>query len=103
MSSKNRQRGKRNQKAIAGLLDGLNIGTLGGTDVLVDMKYCIECKSMNQYPKWFSKMWNQSVSNTKKGGISIIQLHITSAEHIKEDLIVMPLWHFKALIEGGDR
>jgi hypothetical protein len=44
MSSTNRQRGKAHQKKVAEMLNGIDIGILGGEDVLTD-DFSIECKS----------------------------------------------------------
>ncbi len=99
-SNKNRARGKRNEKAVAKLLGGERLGILGKEDVRILGKYYVECKSRDEYPKWFSNMWNQTVKNALPNGIPILQLHITGSQHT-QDLIVMTVLEFQKLI-GGD-
>lgn len=63
MSSTNRQRGKAHQKKVAEMLNGIDIGILGGEDVLTD-DFSIECKSVMKFvgEKWYA----QCVKNNKR-------------------------------------
>ncbi len=111
LQRRNRQRGKANQKVLASILDGDNLGTLGGVDVRVE-EYYIEAKSFKEdkIPKWFKDIWEQAVFHTKRGGVPVVQIHKYKDRH-DEDWIVLPLWKFKELIgeeygkeikDGGD-
>jgi hypothetical protein len=90
----NRRRGKDHQKAVAELLSGLNIGTLGGADVLTS-KFSIECKSRG---KFVARGWiDQASKNALKGTIPIVVVHETNRRY-ENDLVVLRIKDFLSLI-----
>lgn len=96
MSTKtNRQRGKRHQKKIAEKLNGLNLGTLGATDVLTE-DFAIECKSRQ---KFVGEVWYEQAEKYAKGKIPIVIIHI-KGKNYDNDYVLIKLKHFKPLIEG---
>jgi hypothetical protein len=94
---RNRNRGKASQKAVAEILEGLNIGTLGGEDVLT-AEYSIEVKSTKRcvVDKWYQ----QAVENNKRKVTPMVVLHITGKHHIN-DYVILKITDFLKL-KGED-
>lgn len=59
----NRKRGKRTEKKISEILEGLRIGILGGADILTDI-FAVEVKSRKRLA--FSGWWTQAQKNAQK-------------------------------------
>lgn len=92
--NRNRQRGKSHQKKTATALNGLNIGTLGGVDVITD-KYAVECKSV---AKFVGKKWYEQAVKNSIGKEPIVSIHITGTSYEK-DFILMSIETFKKMHE----
>lgn len=98
-TKRNRQRGKAHQAAVAELLDGLNLGTLGKVDVL-RRDYAIECKSRK---KFVGTGWmKQAEKHAKKfGNTPIVVVHRTNTRYTS-DLVILRMKDFLALLEKTD-
>jgi len=92
--SKNRQKGKRTERAIAKRLGGKRVGILGREDVSHPV-FSIECKSVSRFvgEKWFL----QAVRNCEKGKIPAVIVHITGQHH-KNDYVILKLKDFEDLL-----
>lgn len=92
----NRVRGKRHQKKTAEMLNGLNIGTLGGADVLAG-NFVVECKSRVKFvgEGWFK----QAEKHCKKGQIPVVVIHIKGT-HYDNDFVMVKMKDFRKLIGG---
>lgn len=96
MSSTNRQRGKAHQKKVAEMLSGIDIGILGGEDVLTD-DFSIECKSVMKFvgEKWYA----QCVKNNKRKKIPIVVVHIKNKSY-DNDYVLININDFKKIISN---
>jgi hypothetical protein len=96
MSSTNRQRGKAHQKKVAEMLNGIDIGILGGEDVLTD-DFSIECKSVMKFvgEKWYA----QCVKNNKRKKIPIVVVHIKNKSY-DNDYVLININDFKKIISN---
>ena len=97
MSTRNRNRGKRHERAVVKLLGGMRTGVLGGEDIY-HSKFSIECKSRQKIPKWFAKMWEQTLRNCKDK-IPILVLHELHKQQL-DDLVVISMRDFLKLLES---
>jgi hypothetical protein len=91
----NRQRGKAHQKKTADALNGIDIGILGGVDV-IDKEFSVECKSRQ---KFVGRGWmDQCVKNNKKAfdKTPLIVVHEKGKQY-KNDLVLMRIADFKRL------
>jgi len=93
----NRQRGKAHQKKTAEALGGLDIGILGGVDV-INNTFSIECKSRK---KFVAKGWmDQCIKNNKKfNKIPLLVVH-EKGKRYDNDLVIMRISDFKELFGG---
>jgi len=93
---RNRQRGKEHQKRIAELFKGLNLGTLGGVDVLAD-KFAIECKSRvkSVIESWFA----QAEKYTPKDKLPLLVVHIKGKRY-ENDYAVLRIKDLLSILEG---
>lgn len=91
---KNRDRGKRAEKAVAEALGGKRIGALGGEDVQHE-KFSIEVKSRKQHGVF--KWYKQCVDNNKDGKIPVLVIHEHGKRH-ENDLVCVTMKDFKELI-----
>lgn len=97
MSKKNRDRGKRAERAVAELLGGKRVGIMGGEDVQHD-EFSIEVKSRKSHAVfgWFK----QCVNNNKDKKIPVLVLHEHNKRH-ENDLICMTIKDFKEIYENS--
>lgn len=95
----NRARGKAHQKATAEIFNALNLGTLGGVDVLHE-RYAIECKSriasvvfgwMDQAKKYARKY--------KK--VPMVILHKKHSP-FANDMVIVPVKEFVELLSRAE-
>ncbi len=95
-AERNRARGKQHQRKVAEKLKGLNLGTLGGVDVLTD-KFAVECKSRQKFVaiNWFE----QAVKNAN-GKTPIVVIHIVGKRY-DNDFVMIRMKDFLTLIEKG--
>ena len=93
MSQKNRNRGKRHERAIAKRLSGTRTGVLGGEDILHN-SYSCECKSRQKIPKWFASMWEQTMKNCGENKIPLLIIHALHSKH-DDDFVVIRLKDFE--------
>ena len=92
----NRQRGKRSQVAVAEIFEGLNIGTLGGTDVITS-EFSIEVKDR---AKFVAEGWMQQAEyNCMKNTIPLFVVHLRGTRHTN-DLVTMRMKDFLSLLEN---
>lgn len=98
MSRLNRQRGKRNERATAKLLDGRRVGTMCGEDVFT-ARFSIECKSREKLPAFIVKSYEQAIKNNKERDkkVTLLQLHQTGSRHLN-DFIVISMKDFLSLL-----
>ena len=92
--NKNRQRGKRTEKAIAKRLGGRRVGVLGKSDVEHKL-FSFECKSRLKFvgEKWFM----QAVRNCEQDKIPAVIVHITGQHH-SNDYVIFKLRDFEDLL-----
>mgnify|MGYP001054814804 CR=1 FL=1 len=95
MSSVNRRRGKDHQRKIAKIMKGMNVGTLGGIDVLSD-KFAIECKSRVKFVglKWYEQAEKNNVYNK----VTVVVVHLKGKKYL-DDLVLIKLKDFLKLIK----
>jgi len=98
--AKNRRRGKANQKAVAKMFEGKDVGVLGESDIITE-KFCIEAKSRKKFvgEGWY---W-QAEEYTKKdplakGKIPIVVVHITGRRH-ENDFVIIKAKDFLELLK----
>ena len=93
-ANKNRQRGKRIERAIAKRVGGKRIGILGKSDVEHPL-FSFEIKSRMRFvgDKWFL----QAVRNCEKDKIPAVIVHITRQHH-KNDYVILKLKDFEDLL-----
>lgn len=92
MSQKNRNRGKRAERATAKLLNGRRLGVLGKHDVESE-KYGVEVKSREKIPKWFTKFWDQTEANCPEDKIPLLVIHKLNQRH-DDDWVVLKMKDF---------
>lgn len=87
IARKNRQRGKRNEHALARLMGMERVGIFGGEDGRNEM-FSAEWKSRK---KFIGKGWmEQAVVNCPKGKIPLVVLHVTNQRRA-DDLVMVRL------------
>lgn len=91
---RNRQRGKQHQKRIATNFNGLNLGTLGGVDVLTE-KFAIECKSRQ---KFVAEGWFEQAKAYAQGKTPLVIVHIKGKQYDK-DFVILSLKDFTELVK----
>jgi hypothetical protein len=97
IQSNNRQRGKAHQKRIAEELSGMNVGTLGGEDVVVfDPPMSVECKSRKKFigESWFA----QCTLNNKRKVTPVVTVHIVG-KGVDNDIVMLRMKDFKELLK----
>jgi len=97
--STNKSRGKAHEKKMAEMLNGINIGTLGGEDVAHD-KLSVECKSRLKFigTGWYE----QAVKNNKRGKIPVVIVHIKNKSY-DNDLVMLNINDFKRLLNEANK
>lgn len=90
---KNRNRGKRNEKALAKILKASRVGVFGGED-LTDGKYSFEAKSRKQF---IGSSWMDQCEKNCKGKIPVVIVHVTGQKH-EDDFVIMKLKYWKELL-----
>lgn len=85
--AKNRDRGKRTEKAIAKRLNGTRRGVLGGHDVTAG-PWAVEVKSRLRFAG--TSFMDQAVRNTPDGKTPLVVVHIAGGRH-DDDLVMMRL------------
>ena len=96
---KNRDRGKRHERAIAKLFDGRRIGILGKHDVEDgEGRFSIECKSKEEFPKWFRRMIAQTLTNCQEGTVPLLVLHKLKTKY-KDDWVVIRMEDFLEILK----
>jgi len=95
-TNKNRQRGKRTERAIAKRLGGKRVGILGKSDVEHEL-FSFEVKSRLKFvgEKWFI----QAVRNCEEGKIPAVIVHVTGQHH-KNDYVIIKLKDFEDFLGG---
>lgn len=96
-AKKNRARGKAHQKKVAEKVNGLNLGTLGGTDVLSDL-FLIEAKSRE---KFVGTGWYEQAEKHKKqfpSKMPLVVIHINKKSY-DSDMVMLKLTDFLGLIQ----
>jgi len=83
--AKNRQRGKRTEKAIAKLTGGKRLGLFGGEDVSAG-PFSIECKDRLKFSG--SHFMAQAINNCPAGKIPLVVVHVTGSRH-NDDLVML--------------
>lgn len=92
-ASKNKQRGRAFQAKLAEMSGGMNIGTLGGEDVMHD-EFSYEAKTYHPKAKsnkgrdWVGEKWMTEMDH---GNLTLKRL--IYIEHESEDTVVMLRWH----------
>jgi len=90
----NRQRGKRNEKALAKMLGGERVGIFGGEDIVIkDKKFSIEAKSRKSF---VAEKWMVQAETNCKGKLPLVIVHIKGKNHNK-DLVLLRLEEFQEL------
>ncbi len=90
----NRQRGKRNERAVAELFDDKATGALSGEDVPHEL-FSIECKSRKAFTA--TGWMDQAVKNCPEGKVPIVVVHVNNQRH-DNDLVLMRMKDFKQVI-----
>jgi len=102
MSKKNRDRGKRHERAIAKLIGGRRVGILGKHDVEDHKgKFSVECKSREVLPKWFQKMWEQAERNCPEMLVPLLVIHKLNQRY-EDDWVIMKMKDFLELRDEGN-
>jgi hypothetical protein len=91
----NRNRGKRNEKKIAKLLNGERVGLFGGQDIKTEL-LSIEAKSRVSFVgrKWME----QCIRNCPEGKVPVVVIHTHNSKH-SDDLVIINIEEFKKLLE----
>jgi len=89
IQKRNRDRGKRHERAIAKLLRGRRLGVLGSHDV-EDGKglFSVECKSMEKYPKWFEKKIKQTIRNCASDKKPLLVIHKLKQKYLDDWVVI---------------
>ncbi len=91
---KNRNRGKANEKALAKILKGKRVGTMGGEDIYKD-NFSFEAKSRD---KFVAEKWMKQCEENCEGRIPIVVVHLTGQKH-DNDLVIIRLKYAKDFIK----
>jgi len=94
-AKRNRARGKEHQKAVANLVKGLNLGTLGGVDVLTK-DFSIECKSRVKFVG-YGWMDQAERHNKKYSKVPLVVIH-QKGKRYTSDLVLLRITDFLELI-----
>jgi len=91
--SRNRDRGKDAERAVAKMLGGKRIGLMGGEDVF-HPTYSIEVKSTKSFVgrKWML----QCIKNNKDNKIPMVVVHQANTRH-EDDLVMIRMKDFKRI------
>ena len=81
----NRDRGKRAERAVAGLLHGKRVGTMGGEDVY-HQDFSVEVKSRVSFVG--EKFMQQAEKNCKDKRTPLAVVHIQGKEHGKDIVMI---------------
>lgn len=92
IGSRNRNRGKRQQRYTAKRLGGKNVGSLGGEDV-ESTNFSIECKS--RVKSVAHAFMDQAVRNCPKDKMPLVIIHKHNDSH-NNDLVCMRLIDWEA-------
>ena len=95
LASKNRERGKRNEAALAKILNGKRIGLLGMEDI-EHHRFSFEVKSYQRYAG--GRVMEQAERNAPEDKIPIAIVHEKNKRH-NGDLVLMRLNTFLELTE----
>ena len=91
--SRNRERGKDAERAVAKTLGGTRIGTMGKEDVMLP-DLSVEVKSRK---KFVAKGWmDQALKNCPDGKTPIVVVHISNTPY-KNDMVLMRVEDFTRL------
>jgi len=82
---RNKRRGKAYQTTLAELVQGMNIGTLGGEDVH-HTKYSFEAKTRKKFTG--ENMMQQAEANCPGDKTPVVVVHVVGKRHPK-DLVIM--------------
>lgn len=83
--SRNRQRGKDIEKAVAKRFNGQRIGLFGGEDIM-HTKFSIEVKSRK---KFIGRKWmKQCIDNAPHDKVPIVVVHESHKPHYKDMVII---------------
>ena len=98
--SKEKQKGYRNEKAVAEYFGGERRGTLGAEDVN-HPTMSIETKHYghNLLPKFILKVYEQAERNSPAGKIPVAILHQVNDSH-KDDFCIIKAKHLKELLDA---
>lgn len=96
LQRRNRQRGKASQKAVAKMIGGLDIGTLGGEDVLHE-RFSIEVKSLTKFVG--HRFMAQCEANNKRKKIPLVFIHLKGTQHEASDLVLVKYKDFKEVFK----
>lgn len=96
MARRNRQRGKRNEKALAKLMNAERVGIFGKEDGRDEM-FSMEWKSRKTFvgQKWME----QAVTNCPEGKIPLVTVHVTGQRRMN-DLVMVRLCDWIDLHSG---
>jgi hypothetical protein len=96
----NRRRGKASQAKIAKIINGINIGTLGGEDILHE-KFSIEVKSVSKCVIY--KWMEQCEKNNKRKKIPCVIVHLKNTKHESSDLVIFKLKDVINIFKGESK
>jgi len=88
-ANQNRNRGKRNEAALAKLLRGKRMGILGKDDLDLGM-FSAEVKIMAEFPKRIANDMAQAERNAPDGKIPILIWHVGNQRR-EHDLVILRL------------
>jgi len=89
LQKRNRDRGKRHERAIAKLLGGKRVGVLGNHDVEDgEGRFSVECKSAEKYPKWFEHKIKQTINNCQTGKFPLLVIHKLGQKYLDDWVII---------------
>lgn len=94
LARKNREKGKRNEKAISRLLKASRVGIFGGEDLAKD-NFSIETKSRKTF---VAEKWMQQAEKNSKGKIPVVIVHISGKSH-ENDLVLFRLKNLKEVFK----
>lgn len=103
LAVRNRQRGKRSEKAIETVLKKIDsevrrIGVLGKEDV-IGRYITVEVKSREKLPKWLSHAFEQLREEATSDKLHVVYLHLFRQRKLN-DIIMMTLRTFLSLFEA---
>jgi len=98
-ANRNKARGKGYQTTLAEMVNGMNIGTLGGEDVM-HSTFSFEAKTRKSYTT--EGMMQQAEANCPENKIPVVACHVIGKRH-EDDLITMRFKDWKNLLSfiGG--